>query len=349
MKTIPPLLALLILMNACAPSFSNLDTLQFADLQYASPDGRPWQERSLSLPELNAAHNLPPDTRVHIVELGPPDGQPLIFIHGLGSYLKFWRFQLDTFAAQGYRVIALDLLGYGKSSKPATFPYTTEAMASLVRELASSLNAQKPILVGHSMGGQTALSFAIQFPDDLKALVLTAPAGFEHFSDRERAWFHDVFTTSLIKNTDEDGVRTAIARNNFARWRDDLEWLVEERVRLTRSADFDAYAYANVRSVHGLAHNDFVRDNLSRVRAPTLIIHGDWDRLIPNPFLHPGHTLDIMTFGRDNIPNARLVTLDRCGHALQLDCPDRYNQEVAAFLLSLDKPSTTGSPAGALP
>jgi hypothetical protein len=91
----------------------------------------------------------------------------------LGSNLKFWRYQLDLFARKGHRVIALDLPGYGKSDKPASFPYTMESFADVVRELARALAIEHPILVGHSMGGHTALAYAVRWPDEPRALVLT--------------------------------------------------------------------------------------------------------------------------------------------------------------------------------
>ncbi|MCA9646488.1 MAG: alpha/beta hydrolase, partial [Myxococcales bacterium] len=93
-----------------------------------------------------------------------------------------------------------------------------------------------------------------------------------------------------------------------------------------------AYAYANVKSVHGLLDNEFVRSNLKRVNVPTLIVHGDRDRLIPNPFLHGGNTVDIMEYGHANISGSRLVTLSGCGHSLQLDCHEEFNREALQFL-----------------
>ena len=266
---------------------------------------------------------------VAYVELNPKGQQTVLFIHGLGSYLKFWRYQLDAFAAQGYRVIAVDLPGYGKSDKPSSFPYTMEAMADAVHELAQKLDAGKPILVGHSMGGQTTLSYAIRYPEDLKAAVLTSPAGFEKFSPKEKAWFKRVFSTSLIKGATEYGIWGSVRQSNFERWRPELNWLVEERVRVARSPEFDSYAYANVRTVDGLAHDDFVRDSLGRITVPTLIIYGEDDRLIPNPFLHGGEARDIMSYGHEHIPGSTLVGLERCGHTIQMDCPEEYNTRVA--------------------
>lgn len=321
----------------CTPSFSSAPKLAFKDLSYTGPAGQPWPEKRAALPDVTQLHKLPEPLNVGYVELNPAGKETIVFVHGLGSYLKFWRYQLDTFAARGYRVIAVDLPGYGKSDKPASFPYTTEAMADVVRELIRVTGAGKPILVGHSMGGQTALSFAIRFPDELRALVLTSPAGFEEFSRREKDWFHKVFSVRLIKHADEYGVWGSVRRANFARWRPELDWLIEERVRLVRSPEFDSYAYANVKTVAGLADNDFVRTSLDKIKAPTLIVYGDRDQLIPNPYLHGGFTSQIMGYGHEKIAGSKLVGIPRCGHTVQMDCPREYNEAVLGFLGGLPR------------
>ena len=229
------LLALAGLSTGCVTSYSSRPPLSFQDFDYSSPEGKPWPLKRLG----PARHRRRPwsgeRAQVAYVELNPEGQQTVLFIHGLGSYLKFWRYQLDAFAAQGYRVIAVDLPGYGKSDKPSSFPYTMEAMADAVHELAQKLDAGKPILVGHSMGGQTTLSYAIRYPEDLKAAVLTSPAGFEKFSPKEKAWFKRVFSTSLIKGATEYGIWGSVRQSNFERWRPELNWLVEERVRVARS------------------------------------------------------------------------------------------------------------------
>jgi pimeloyl-ACP methyl ester carboxylesterase len=172
-------------------------------------------------------------------------------------------------------------------------------------------------------------------PDDLEALILTAPAGFEEFSKKETAWLKSVFTVGLVKATTEDAIWGTVRRNNFYRWRPELEWLIEERVRVAKAPDFDQYAYANVKSVHALAENDFVRENLDKITVPTLIIYGDRDRLIPNPFMHGGPTDEVMEFGHARIQGSKLVALEDCGHAVQMDCSTDYIEEVRSFLGSL--------------
>lgn len=326
------------LMSACGAgvkSFADKDPLPFAAYPYVGLDGKAWPHDHLILSDINAAYGLPANTTVSYVELNPEGKQTIVFIHGLGSYLKFWRYQLDTFAQQGYRVIAVDMLGYGKSSKPAQFPYTMEAMAEVIRAVVRAKEIEKPILVGHSMGGQTALSYAIQYPDEPKALVLTAPAGFETFHKREQAWFRSAMTVALIKSQSEQNIWGSIARNNFYNWKPEYEWLIEERVRVVPTEEFNSYAYANVKSVQGLSSNDFVRTSLDRIKVPTIIIHGDMDRLIPSPYMHGAPTRDIMEYGHANIKGSKLVTLEGCGHTIQMDCSDRYNAEVKSFLKGL--------------
>ncbi|MEZ4471722.1 MAG: alpha/beta hydrolase [bacterium] len=326
---------LLLVLTGCGqlPRHTRDDgPLRFQDFPYTSATGDAWPVKRVTLSALNEAYGLPADTAITYVELNPEGKRTLVFIHGLGSYLKFWRAQLDTFAGKGYRVIAVDLPGYGKSSKPATFPYTMVAQADAVRALVQHLGLEKPTLVGHSMGGQIALTYAIRWPAEPGALVLTAPAGFEKFSAREKAWFKSVVTSAGIRAADEHAIWGSVRRGNFARWQPDLAWLIEERARVAGTDEFAAYAYANVKSIHGLLDTDFTRDSLWRIQVPTLILHGDQDRLIPNPFMHGGETREIMEVGRRGIKDAKLVTLHGCGHTVQLDCPIEYNAALSAFL-----------------
>ncbi|MFP2926128.1 alpha/beta fold hydrolase [Pyxidicoccus sp. 3LG] len=319
----------------CVRSFAGQPALSFQELDYTSEATKqPWPVKRMPLPNTAAQLGLAIVPEVAYVDMPAtnPDAKTVVFVHGLGSYLKFWRSQLDAFHQQGYHVVAVDLPGFGKSDKPGTFPYTMEAMADVVRELVQGLGVDKPILAGHSMGGQTSLSYAIRYPEDLSALVLVSPAGFELFSWKEKAWFERVMSTEFIKTAPEAAIWGSVRQGNFMNWRPELEWLIEERVRLAKSPEFDAYAYANVRTVRGLAHNDFVRDNLHRVTVPTLIVYGTDDRLIPSPFLHGGETRDIMEYGASRIPGAKLVPLQGCGHTVQLDCPARFNEVVLPFM-----------------
>src|SRR5262245_20062033 len=115
----------LLLTSGCVTTYTGAPPLEFEDLKYESLDGQAWPVKEISLPGIAQKYGLPKEPSLVYVELNPEGAKTLVFLHGLGSYLKFWRYQLDSFAEDGYRVIAFDMLGYGKSDKPGTFPYTT--------------------------------------------------------------------------------------------------------------------------------------------------------------------------------------------------------------------------------
>ncbi|MBE2249435.1 MAG: alpha/beta hydrolase [Myxococcus sp.] len=342
-----PLTLLLALVSsaACVRSYEGAPALRFADVDYSSVTGQPWKAGAVELERAEATWKLGGQHTLRYVELNPSGQRTVLFLHGLGSNLKFWRYQLDAFAERGYRVIAIDQLGFGKSDKPSQFPYSMEAQAEVVAEVLARLGVPRAVVIGHSMGGEVSLALALRFPERVEALVLTSPAGFEAFSAREKKWFEKVFSASFVKSTPEYGVWGSVRYNNFMTWKPEYEWLIEERVRLARSDEFDAYAYAQVRAVDGLTHNDFVRDSLAKVQARTLIVFGEDDRLIPNPFLHGGRARKVMEYGAAKIAGSTLVGLPGCGHTVQMDCHEPYNAQVLAFLDGLPTPAAPAKEA----
>jgi pimeloyl-ACP methyl ester carboxylesterase len=245
-------------------------------------------------------------------------------------------------------VLAFDQLGYGKSDKPADFPYTMDAMAEVVDEFLEKTGTPSAVLVGNSMGGEVSLATALQFPARVEAMVLVSPAGFERFSKKEKEWFRSAFSAAFVKSATEYGIWGSVKGANFSRWKNDYEWLIEERVRLAKSKQFDPYAYAQVRSVDGLAHNDFVRDSLGKIETPTLIALGQEDRLIPNPYLHGGWARTEFSWGAAQIKGSQLVGFDHCGHLLMMDCHDELNPKMFEFIAALPpkvKPAPVEPPA----
>ena len=215
-----------LLSMGCVKRYADAPPMSFDEVRYA------WPVKSVALEGAQQRHGLAHPPKLSYVELNEGGAPTVLFLHGLGSSLKFWTTQLDATAARGYRVIAIDQLGFGKSEKPAGFSYTTEAFGENVVELLELLKVDRVILVGHSLGGQTALSTAIRFGDRVSALVLVSPAGFELFSAREQKWFKNVYSRSLVKDADEEAIWGAIRYLNFQHWKPEYEWLIEERVRL---------------------------------------------------------------------------------------------------------------------
>lgn len=257
-------------------------------------------------------------------------GMPIVLIHGLASNAGFWRYNLDELRQRGFRVIALDLPGYGKSGKAYSTPYSMQFFAETVRALLQHLGIEKAVWVGHSMGGQIALTAALLFPHAIEKMVLLSPAGFEAFKEGEGNWLRNSVTPDFIKKTPQERIRANIVAN-FYNWDDKWEWMVEERTRLVGAEEFDRFAYAVWKSV-GAMLDGYVWDKLHTIAIPTLVIAGENDNLIPNPFLHGGRTRDVMEQGVAAMKNAKLIMVPECGHMIQMEKSEVVNQAIAAFV-----------------
>ncbi|MFO7446697.1 MAG: alpha/beta fold hydrolase [Ignavibacteriaceae bacterium] len=270
---------------------------------------------------------MPGNPSIAYIDAGKGE-HTIILVHGLASNAGFWRYNIGGLAKH-FRVIAVDLPGYGKSQKDS-YPYNMSFYAEQVKRLADHLNLDKFILAGHSMGGQTAITFALKHPERLEKLILASPAGFEKFQTGEGDWLRSVMTVEGVKKTTEDGIRRNLAAN-FYTWNDKREWMVEERVRMSKAEEFDEFAYAVVRSVNGML-DEPTFNKVGSITVPTLIIYGENDGLIPNPYLNPGFTKDVMQKGHTQIKNSELVEIPGTGHMLQIEKPEIFNNAVIEFV-----------------
>lgn len=255
--------------------------------------------------------------------------ETLVLIHGLASNLGFWRYNIPALA-EHYRVIALDLPGYGRSEKSGEYPYTLSFFAEAIESLIDELDLQDVTLVGHSMGGQIAMLAALTYPDAIDRLVLADPAGIETFDPGEGEWLRNAYTVAGIRATPETAIRQNLALN-FYRWDDRLEWMVEERARLAKTDEFDQFAYATQQSV-GAMLDESTAPYLERIQQPTLIVYGEHDELIPNPYLNPGFARNVFQEGAERMPDAHLVEIDDAGHMVMMERPEAFNDAVLEWL-----------------
>ena len=259
-------------------------------------------------------------------------GDVIIFIHGLGSYLPAWRKNIDSLKSD-YRCIAIDLPGYGKSSKQ---PHTGKMTyyAAVVKEFADKLGLKEVTLAGHSMGGQISMIAGLNYPDLVKNIILIAPAGFEKFTEGQKQWFRNVMTLEGVKNTMAEDIQTNLAVN-FYNMPDDAEFMIIDRIAMRSADDFEHYCYAVVQSVNGMVDEPVI-DLLPKISQPTLIIFGENDNLIPNRFLNPGRTKKIADIGRSKIQDSQLIMVKKAGHFVQFEKPEEVNGAIRQFLKQVD-------------
>jgi pimeloyl-ACP methyl ester carboxylesterase len=291
-----------------------------------------------NLPKMNSMSELKYDFPVRYAPLN--DGiklayvdegkgtETILMIHGLGSYLPAWNKNI-TELSKSYRVIAVDLPGYGKSSK-APHSGLMSFYAGVIANLIQTLELGPVNLAGHSMGGQIAMVLTLEKPELVKRLILVDPAGFEAFHAGQKNWFKDVMTPNLVRLTTVDAIENNLA-SNFYRLPDDARFMIEDRIAMRDADDFEAYCLAVARSVHGMVE-EAVLDKIQAIHIPTLIFFGENDMLIPNRYLNPGFTRKIAETGAGLIKGSKLIMVPKCGHFMMFEKPEVFNSETRNFI-----------------
>ncbi|MEM6991416.1 MAG: alpha/beta fold hydrolase, partial [Myxococcota bacterium] len=293
-------LAAVVASSACRPA----PTVNFVDAEY------PWPVERAEVGGTSLAY----------ADLGQGE-HTLVLIHGLGSYMPAWKNNASALARQ-HRVIVVDLPGFGKSDKPDA-SYTMDFFAGKVLALMDELGVQRPVLVGHSMGGQIAMRYALSYPERHAGLVLTSPAGLETFEDPEAKWLANAVTPAFTCGADDEAIFVRHA-GNFHRMPEDAKFMVDDRVAVKGDPDFEDYCVAVSRSVAGMLDQP-VFDELPQIDAPVLVLFGKSDNLIPNPFLHGGSTVTLAEKATEQFADAELVILPRAGHMAQFEAAEAWN------------------------
>lgn len=143
------------------------------------------------------------NTKIHYTESGK--GTAIVLLHGFLENISMWK-NLEQVLNSRFRVIAVDLLGHGKSENLG-YVHTMTEMADTVRAVLDSLNIRRSFFVGHSMGGYVALAFAEMYPDNVKGLILlnstTRGDSEEKKKGRDRA-------IAVVKENHQSFIRTSI-------------------------------------------------------------------------------------------------------------------------------------------
>jgi 3-oxoadipate enol-lactonase len=246
-------------------------------------------------------------------------GHPLLLISGLASTRLGWWKQLEPFS-QRFRVINMDNRDAGDSAL-GTGPYTIADMAEDVAGVIQNLNLGRTHIVGISMGGMIAQELAIRHPELVDKLVLVATT-----AGGPRAVNAKPEIAALLMRTDDDietRVRrtfTAIAGEGYmAKHPADLDEIVKNSLAKPMSLE----SYQRQLGACMIHFQMGTADRLGQIAAPTLVIHGDYDPLIPYPN---------GKFLAEHIQGARLSTYPGVGHLVPMEAAERFNREVIEFL-----------------
>ena len=254
----------------------------------------------------------------------------LLLVHGLGSSKASW-YKLITRLRSHFRVLALDLPGYGESSK-GDFSGSMDFFAGILREFIYRMALQRVVAVGHSMGGQIVLALALQHGSLLQRMVLLAPAGFETFTEVEGLWIRNLYRPALLRAVPFSRTEKNIIMN-FHHFPEDAQFMIDQRRELEEdSAAFSQYCQTISRCVEGMIVSP-VFDRLEKISLPSLTIFGLEDAFIPNRMLHPRQSVQkVAEAGHRQLLQDQLCLLKGCGHMLQWECSEKVAARIRAFL-----------------
>jgi len=289
-----------------------------------------WLDRHYRLGDLN----------IHYLETSMP-GEPTILLHGgsadaahvsWGPAIAAWSSHL--------RLIAPDFPGFGQSSRPPWLPSVAN-LTRFVEEFTAAMDLDRFSIVGLSMGGMVAVNFALRNPDRVRSLVLVDAAGL----DKRIPWIRVIYPAIRIKPLYRLLLRLrlyACSRPQLVRFgmrqimsdaNPPTPELLQSVMCELRRPGSAWQSFLN----HELCWSGFRRDmsaQLSELRIPTLIVHGEKDAIIPVAHARNAHR---------RIPNSRLHIFPQCGHWPPREKPDEFSRIVLEFLterLSTDQPTT---------
>ncbi len=243
------------------------------------------------------------------------EGEPLLFIHGLGSSSRDWELQLDFFA-QNHKLILVDVRGHGRSDKPPG-PYSIPLFAEDIKKLLQALQVGPVHILGISLGGMIAFQLGISYPDLIKSLVIvnsTPELVARTLKDRLGIWQRLLIVRFL-------GMRKMgeVLGNRFL---PDPEQAELRKIFIERWAENDKPAYLEaMKAVIGWS----VTDRLGEIHCPTLVIGSDGDYF---------PTEEKVAYTK-KIPGAKLEIIKNTRHALPAENPEVFNQIVIDFLTGL--------------
>lgn len=287
-----------------------------ADLGIAHVADTPYRSRNIVLRQL----------RFHFLEWGAPDAPPIVLLHGGHQSAHSWDL-VSLHLAQRYRVLALDQRGHGDSEWARDVAYTNHEMSLDAEAFIEAMGLQRPILMGHSMGGRNSMLLTRRSPSLLRALVIV-DVGPE-LSDRGRA-----VIAGFVRDNEEFDDLEHFVRNvqqyDPYRSREHIERTVKYNMLQRADGKFVSKCDGNPRRL-GVVRGTGAQENITLEEAgsfdlPVLLVRGADSRIL---------TAEAAERFRAALPQGTLVTVPNCGHNVHGQNTLGFIDAVGGFLTRL--------------
>ena len=263
--------------------------------------------------------------RLHYVVEGR--GPAVLLVHGLGGFAESWRHNIPALAAVG-TVFAVDLPGFGRSSKPPTRYRLGDSVRAL-HGFTQAMGLDRVAVVGHSLGGAVGLTYALTHPARVERIALLGalvPGSSYRPSMPYRIAATPVLGELLALCACGPVYRQALARCFHAPVGAEVEFLVREAYAERTSPEAKAAYLATLRDLRRdlVEHAGDYRQTLATLGLPLLMIHGRQDRVISAAQCQDAATL---------LPGTSVRWIDACGHFPQIEHAEVVNRWLIEFLV----------------
>ena len=265
--------------------------------------------------------------RVRVREEGDAGKPAILLIHGFTYSLESWDVWAETLK-NDYRVIRYDLLGHGLTGPDAQRRYAPQERAAFIGDVMDALGLSSAIIAGNSLGGLAAWRFAADNPARVDALIMVSPGAYPYNGVSDTPVEIPAAMKAYLMTAPEAGVRASAELVYH-----DNDKITEARLSLMRDMiRREGNGEAMIQSLEAFVLPD-PQEALSRIEAPTLILWGEEDVIIP---VEQGRRLETA------IKDARLIVYPGIGHAAQEEAPAQSVEDALDFLSAADSDTAAG-------
>ncbi len=283
-----------------------------------------WERVSDLVPHSDRSRFITVDgINIHYQEFGDPIDPTILLVHGYTASVYVWHTSAPMLAENGFHVIAVDLVGFGYSDKPAWFDYSIASQARVIARFLDRLGIGQPVVVGSSYGGAVAATLALDYParveklvlvdsvinDDVKRLPVLRLAGVRGVGELITPFLagSKIFLRKRMRRTLSPSSHHLITNERIANIQRPLAAADGHRSVLATSRMWDASR---------------VEKDAHLINQPTLIVWGEDDRVVP---MSNGQKL------YDAVLHSRLVVLKDCGHVPQEEKTEVFVELLTGF------------------
>jgi pimeloyl-ACP methyl ester carboxylesterase len=274
-----------------------------------------------------------------------PNGRTVVLLHGKNFCAATWEATITALTRAGYRVVALDQIGFCKSTKPERYQYSFQQLAENTHALLAARGITRATILGHSMGGMLAMRYALMYPDAVDQLVLVDPLGLEDWKAEgvPYASIDSAYETEL--KTSFDSIEAYQLKFYYhGQWKPKYDRWVSMLSGMYAGAGKDRVAW-NQALTSDMIYTQPVVYELGLIKTKTLLMIGGKDRTAPGANRAPpdvaarlGNYPELARRAARTIPDATLVEFPEFGHAPQVEAPEVFHKALLEGLTGSGAP-----------